>query len=321
MTLDYMNHQQMQIGSLSALEHMIALGDLNGQLKAFLLSCKVDELSPVTIRDYEQKIGSFVSFCSGIGADAPSEVTVNHVRMFLLKLQERCKPHSIHDYYGCVKRFFNWMVTEGALEHNPMSNIRPPKYPKELISPFTAEHIKDLLLLCDQGKFLGVRNRAIILTFLDTGLRLSELAGIQLISLDFDRGLIKVMGKGAKERVVGIGKTAQKALLKYLLIRRDNLPCLWVTEERRPMKFRGIQIMIRRMGKRAGLKNVRCSPHTFRHTFGTRAMLNGASEREVQLLLGHSSDRMTKRYTATITSENVVSRHSQFSPVDRMSLK
>ena len=321
MTLDYMNHQTSQIGSLSALEHMIALGDLNGQLKAFLLSCKVDDLSPVTLKDYEQKIGAFVSFCSGIGANTPSEVTVNHVRMFLLKLQERCKPHSIHDYYGCVKRFFNWMVIEGALEHNPMSNIRPPKYPRELITPFKVEHIRDLLLLCDQGKFLGIRNRAIILAFLDTGLRLSELAGIQLSDLDFDRGLIKVMGKGAKERVVGIGKTAQKALLKYLLVRRDNLPCLWVTEELRPMKFRGIQIMIRRLGKRAGLKNVRCSPHTFRHTFGTRAMLNGASEREVQLLLGHSSDRMMKRYTATITSENVVSKHSQFSPVDKMKLQ
>jgi len=321
MTLEHMNVNFSQIGSLSALEHMIALGDLNGQLKAFLLSCKVDDLSPVTLKDYEQKIGTFVSFCSDIGARAPNEVTVNHVRMFLLKLQDRCKPHSIHDYYGCVKRFFNWMVLEGALEHNPMSNIRPPRYPRELISPFKVEHIRDLLLLCDQDKFLGIRNRAIILVFLDTGLRLSELAGIQLSDMDFDRGLIKVMGKGAKERVVGIGRTAQKAILKYLLIRRDDHPCLWVTEEQRPMQFRGIQIMIRRLGKRAGLKNVRCSPHTFRHTFGTRAMLNGASEREVQLLLGHNSDRMTKRYTATITSENVVSRHSQFSPVDKMNLK
>lgn len=320
MTVEHMNHQTSQIGSLSALEHMIALGDLNGQLKAFLLSCKVDDLSPATLKDYEQKIGAFVSFCSKISGTRvpPSEVTVNHVRMFLLKLQDRCKPHSIHDYYGCVKRFFNWMVAEGTLEHNPMKNIRPPKYPKELISPFKVDHIKDMLLLCGQDKFLGIRNRAIILTFLDTGLRLSELASIQLDNLDFDRGLIKVMGKGAKERVVGIGKTAQKALLKYLLIRRDDHPCLWVTEEQKPMQFRGIQIMIRRLGKRAGLKNVRCSPHTFRHTFGTRAMLNGASEREVQLLLGHSSDRMTKRYTATITSENVVGRHGQFSPVDRM---
>ncbi len=90
MVLEHMNYNTSQIGSLSALEHMIALGDLNGQLKAFLLSCKVDELSPVTIKDYEQKIGAFVSFCSEIEVVTPNEVTVNHVRMFLLKLQERC---------------------------------------------------------------------------------------------------------------------------------------------------------------------------------------------------------------------------------------
>lgn len=86
------------------------------------------------------------------------------------------------------------------------------------------------------------------------------------------------------------------------------------------MQARGIQIMIRRLGKRIGIKTVRCSPHTFRHTFGTRAMLNGASEREVQLLLGHSTDRMTKQYTATITSEVIVGKHKYFSPVDRMGI-
>ncbi|MBA7583065.1 Tyrosine recombinase XerC [subsurface metagenome] len=316
-----MNHQTSQIGSLSALEHMIALGDLNGNLKAFLLSCKVDELSPATLKDYDQKIGAFVRHCSEINISRPGDVNVSHVRMFLLKLQERCSPHSVHDYYGCVKRFFNWLVSEGMLPANPMANMRSPRVPQRIIRPFTAEHIRDLLLLCDESKFLGVRNRAIILTFVDTGLRLSELAGIQLKEIDFDRGLIKVMGKGSKERVVGIGKGAQKAILRYLLTRHDNYSCLWVTEEARPMQARGIQIMIRRLGKRAGITGARPSPHTFRHTFGTCAMLNGASEREVQLLLGHSSDRMTKRYTATITSENVVGRHSQFSPVDKMELK
>ena len=209
MNVEHMNYQTSQIGSLSALEHMIALGDLNGNLKAFLLSCKVDELSPATIKDYEQKIGAFVRHCSEINISRPGDVNVSHVRMFLLKLQE---------------------------------------------------HIRDMLLLCDESKFLGVRNRAIILAFVDTGLRLSELAGIQLKEIDFDRELIKVMGKGAKERVVGIGKVAQKAMLKYLLIRRDNHPCLWVTEEGRPMQARGIQIMIRRLGKRIGIDTVRCSP-------------------------------------------------------------
>jgi len=199
--------------------------------------------------------------------------------------------------------------------------MRSPRVPKRIIRPFSPDNIRDMLLLCDESKFLGIRNRAIILTFVDTGLRLSEMAGIQLKDIDFDRELIRVMGKGARERVVGIGKGTQKALLKYLLIRRDSHPCLWVTEEARPMQARGIQIMIRRLGKRAGITGARPSPHTFRHTFGTWSLLNGASEREVQSLLGHSSQRMTQQYTATINSEHAIKSHKRFSPVDNMALK
>jgi len=319
MVLEHMNYQTSQIGSLSALEHMIALGDLNGTLKAFLLSCKVDELSPATIKDYDQKIGAFVNHCSELKISRPGDVHVSHVRLFLLNLQQRCNPNSVHDYYGCVKRFFNWLVSEGILQANPMANMRSPRVPKRIIRPFTADHIRDMLLLCDESKFLGIRNRAIILTFVDTGLRLSELAGIQLSELDFDRELIQVMGKGSKERVVGIGKGTQRALLRYLLTRHDDHPCLWVSEEGRPMQARGIQIMIRRLGKRAGIIGVRASPHTFRHTFGTWSLLNGASEREVQSLLGHSSQRMTQQYTATINSEHAIKSHKRFSPVDNMS--
>jgi len=321
MVLEHMNHQSTQAGSLSALEHMIALGDLDGQLKAFLLSCKVDELSPATLKDYEQKVGAFVKFCSTLQLSDVHYITAHHVRMFLLNLQQRCSPNSVHDYYGCVKRFFNWLVCEGVLPANPMATMRSPRVPKRIICPFSTDHIRDMLLLCDSGKFLGVRNQAIILAFVGTGLRLSEMAGIQLKDIDFDRELIKVMGKGAKERVVGIGKGAQKAMLKYLLLRRDKLPCLWVTEEARPMRARGIQIMIRRLGRRAGITGVRVSPHTFRHTFGTWSLLNGASEREVQSLLGHSSQRMTQQYTATINSEHAIKSHHRFSPVDNMSRK
>lgn len=320
-----MNTNKSQIGSLSELEHMIALGDLEGQLKAFLLSCRVDELSPHTIADYSQKIGAFVQHCTQLNAGAPplqpSQVTVTHIRLFLLSLQQRCSPHSVKDYHGCIKRFFNWMVDEGVLERNPMASLRPPRVPQKLIQPFKPNHIQDMLLLCSENTFLGARNRAIILMLLDTGLRLSELANIQLKDIDLDRETIKVMGKGAKERVVGIGKKTQKALLRYLLMRKDNYPCLWLTEERKLLHWEGIQIMIRRLGKRAGISNVRCSPHTFRHSFGTQALRNGATIKEVQDLLGHSTVTMTLRYVATLNSEDAAISHRRFSPVDKMSLK
>lgn len=318
--LEQMIKQRTQIGSLSGLEQMIAQGDLQGYLKAFLLSCTVEELSPASLRDYRQKLKGFVNFCATISKTRPEEITVHHIRLFLLKRQETCQAISVNDYYRCVKRFFNWMVEEGVLAHSPMANIRPTKVPWKLIQPFNPSQIEDLLTLCD-GKFLGIRNRAIILTFLDTGLRLSELANIKLSELDFERETIRVMGKGARERVVRVGKKTQKALLRYLLMRNDGLSCLWVSEERRPLTAWGIQLMIRKLGKRAGISGIRCSPHTFRHTSATQSLRNGARDREVQSMLGHSTLTMTMRYLATINSEDAVISHKHFGPVDKMGLK
>jgi integrase/recombinase XerC/integrase/recombinase XerD len=299
---------------------MIRRGDLTAYLQAFLLTGKVDGLSPATLSDYRQKMGAFISFCSSLGVKDPKRLTASDVRMFLAKLRETVSPVSVADYYRCAKRFLNWMVEERVLKSNPMDVIRSPKVPKKIIVPFTTEHIKRLLLLCDDRKFLGARNRAIILMFLDTGLRLSELTNIQIKDVDFDRETIKVMGKGAKERVVRIGRMAQKALLRYLLMRQDALLCLWVSEEHKPLDHRGVQVMIRRLGKRAGIEGARCSPHTFRHTFATRSLLNGAGEFEVQSLLGHEGLAMTRRYTASLRSEAAVVGHRRFSPVDNMRL-
>jgi len=324
--LDRLIDHKTQAWGVPELEYVIARNDLAGQLNAFLLSCRVDELSPATIRDYQQKIGAFVTLAQSNKITSPQKVTANHVRMFLLKLHETCKPVSISDYYRCVKRFFNWLVAEGIIERNPMASMRPPRVPKKEIEPFTPAQLRALLLLCDDNTFLGARNKAIILMFVDTGLRVSEMASIKLKDIDIRRGTIKVIGKGSKERIVRIGKRAQKILLKYLIKRNDNYSCLWVTEERRPLRAEGIQIMIRRLGKRAGLQNVRCSPHTFRHTFADQALRNGAGEFEVQSLLGHSTLTMTRKYAAKINSEYAIKGHQGtkerkgFGPVDRMGL-
>jgi integrase/recombinase XerC len=320
MVLHYLTGDKTQARGLPGRYYLTGRNSLVRHLQGFLLSCRVDGLSPMTLADYEYKIGAFVVFCSGIGVNDPRRVTASEVRQFLLKLQEKGAPASVSGYYKSVKRFFNWMVEEKVLKQSPMARIRPPRVPQKVVMPFTVEHVRRLLLLCDDGKFIGARNRAIILVFLDTGLRLSEMAGIQLPDVDFDRETVKVMGKGAKERVVRIGKTAQKALLRYLLMRQDDYPCLWVTEERGPLTHWGIAQVIEVLGKRAGIGDVRCSPHTFRHTFATRALLNGAGEFEVQSLLGHSKLDMTRRYAASLRSEEAVVGHRRFSPVDNMKL-
>jgi integrase/recombinase XerC/integrase/recombinase XerD len=181
-----------------------------------------------------------------------------------------------------------------------------------------------MLALCDDKTYLGARNRAMILTFIDTELRLSELTHISLVDVNIQNDTIRVMGKGNKERVVPFGKNAKAAILKYCKMRNSDLPQLWLTEEHRPLSRRGIEITIIRLGKYAGITDVRCSPHTFRHYFGTNSMLNGAPDWAVQTVLGHSTLDMTKKYRETINSQNAIAFHRGskgrpgFSPADSL---
>ena len=217
-------------------------------------------------------------------------ISNNDIRLFLLSLQERnLSSSTVNTYYRVLHSFFSWLVNEGLLSRSPMQNIKPPRLTRVLIKPFSKQDIEKLLLLCSGANFLAVRNKAIILLFLDTGLRLSELASIQLENTDFERETIRVMGKGAKERVVRIGKTTQKAVLRYLLMRTDPYPCLWVTEERRPLGARGVQMVIKRLCHRANIKDAAPGPHTFRHTSAINYLRNGGDVFTLQIMLGHST--------------------------------
>ncbi|AQU02571.1 hypothetical protein B1774_00320 [Dehalococcoides mccartyi] len=299
--------------------HLTDFKNLSGRLKAFILTCKVARLSPHTIKYYTYALTSFLGYCSTLGINAVEEIEANHVRLYLVKLQERNNPTSVLDYYKAVKRFFNWLIEEGVLSKSPLATIKPPRIEQKVIRPFTKQQIEDLLTTCGDSP-TGLRNRAMILTMLDTGLRVSEMAAIQLKDVDFDKETIIVMGKGAKQRIVRIGHKTQESILRYLLTRQDECPALWLSTTGAGLSTEGIKVVVRELGKRAGLTGVRCSPHTFRHTFATQALINGAGEFEVQSLLGHSTLTMTKRYTASLRSEYAVQEHKKFSPVDNMRL-
>ena len=308
-------------GHRLTIERLAGAKDFEGYLRTFLLTCKVNELSPHTIECYEYKIGVFISFCHSLGVTDPAQVTADDVRQFILHLQENNNSVSVSDYYKCIKRFFNWLVEEGVLESSPMARIRMPKVEHKVIIPFKPEQLKTLLKFCDPSTFCGLRNRALILTFVDTGVRLEEMWKMNIEDLDLGRGIITIQGKGANERVVSVGIGARKALLRYLLSRHDRLLCVWVTEESRPLTYDGLAMIFKTLKKRVDFSDVRCSAHTFRHTFATRALMNGASEFEVQSLLGHSTLAMTRRYAATLKSEQAVIAHKNFSPVDNLKLE
>jgi site-specific recombinase XerD len=171
------------------------------------------------------------------------------------------------------------------------------------------------------ARLLGSRNKAVILMFLDTGLRLSELTNIKIDDIDSERGWIKVRGKGAKERVVRIGATTQKALWRYLVYREKNRSQnLWITEEGRPMKSAGIKVMVLRLKERAGV-TAKGSCHRFRHTFALHFLRRDRNPFNLQYLLGHSDLRMVRHYVSTLGMEDALKAHECASPADGLDLR
>lgn len=227
--------------------------------------------------------------------------------------------------YRVLKTFFTWCVKEDFLKKNPMAKIKFANPKLKIIQPYTNKEIKNMLAVCDydfrhNAQFLASRNKAIILVFVDTGLRVSELGGMMLDDIDRDRGRIHVVGKGAKERVIRIGATAQKALWKYLVHRPDNrFKEVWLTEEEKPMKTLSVQIMIRRIKERAGIQGDG-SCHRFRHTFAINFLRMDRNPFNLQYLLGHSDLRMVKHYVAALGMEDALKAHESASPADMISL-
>jgi len=175
-----------------------------------------------------------------------------------------------------------------------------------------------MLRLCPPNTWWGCRDRAIILTLLLTGIRLEELASLTLTSINLNDHYIKVLGKGNKERKVYIEKRLAKVLIDWLIVRsrlagEDN-NALWVTGRGEKLSAEGIKTVIKRLGKRAGITDVRVSAHTFRHTFAINMLRAGKDVRYLQAILGHSSLKSTEIYVRTLNQEDALEWHSHVEP-------
>jgi integrase/recombinase XerC len=268
---------------------------------------------------YEYNLGLFSKHSPGWRLQ---EITPEQIRSFLAARAQGNSPATLHQAFRVLRTFFRWCVREGLLEHYPMENIKAPKLEQKVILTFSPEEIKKLLSSCPPRTFLGERNRSIVLCLLDTGVRASELININLNDVDYRLGIIKVMGKGNKERLMRIGDKTRQVLWKYLLIRDIKAQAgqerLFLGEELKPLTRRGLTTIIYKLGQKTGLKGIRCSPHTFRHTFAVNFLRAGGNIRDLQSLGGWVDIQSLIRYTSSLTSDDALRAHEKFSPVDTM---
>jgi site-specific recombinase XerD len=295
-------------------------------IDGFLLSCRVENKSPATISFYQNILNKFQWFLQKYGIDTIDATTIRSFLGYLKDSPNRWdstntranRPvcaYTVDRYYTGLSALFRWAMGEGMVDINPMATIKKPRFQRKIIKGLEPDICNKLLGSFDSKSLDSYRNKTIVYMFLDTGLRLSELANLKMSDINMEQGIIRVIGKGNKERLVRIGLKTQKALWNYLAHRPVDVDHVWLGRENAPFTVDGIAQMIRNLGKRLGIS---LSPHKLRHSFAISFLRNGANPFELQIALGHTTLEMTWRYTQALGFDDVFKRHVMASPVDRL---
>jgi site-specific recombinase XerD len=317
-----------------------AATSLSALMEGYHLAARSEGRSLNTIAIVEASVRYLGEFLDGEGLSTDvREIGATEIRRFIVCLRERprfahhrfTKPqtghlsgHTINGYMRALQGFWSWLEEEEFIDENPFATIRIPKAPIKVTPTFNEDQLRQLFGEIDTASPVGYRDYAIMLTLLDTGIRCSELTGLKVTDVDLEARMIKVRGKGNKERMVPIGAMVQKAIWKYLNRYRPEpvIPRyeqVFLTQEGRPLSKDRLEAIVERYGKKAGIMGVRVSPHTFRHTMAVTFLRNGGDVFSLQRILGHSQLEVLKVYINLAQSD--ISRvHQRNSPADNLEL-
>lgn len=265
-----------------------------------------------TILNYRLDLKGFAKF---LGETALEKINYLTLRKYLATLKEKnLGTRTINRRLSALRSFFKFLTREGLLKINPILSLSSPKQEKHLPEFLTEEEVTKLIesAFAKSEKESFLRDRAILETFYSTGMRISELVGLDIEEIDFIGGIVKVKGKGKKERMVPIGDTAIAAIRKYLEKRKRQNEALFLNKSGKRITARGVQDIIEKYINLAGIKQG-VSAHTLRHSFATHLLNRGADLRTVQELLGHANLSTTQIYTH-LTTEKLKSVYDKAHP-------
>ncbi len=263
-------------------------------------------LSPTTASAYATDLAQFVAYLEANGFDSPTRVDANDLREFIYLLKESGRaPSSIRRKISALRSYFGFLQAEGNIESDPSELLEGPKARRSLPTFLTRSEVEALLVPPDVEDALALRDWAILEFMYATGVRISELVRLRVRDLDIDEGLVRVIGKGSKERIVPFGRAAREALLRYLDDVRPSLSeggvgqtagILFLGRRGKALTRKGAWDIVRRKVAAAGIQKS-VTPHTLRHTFATHLLEGGADIAAVQEMLGHADISTTQIYT------------------------
>jgi integrase/recombinase XerC len=257
------------------------------------------------------------------------DVTAADFRRFLADLRDRplwrglkkeqarhLSGTSINTYARAVKASFNWLKAEGIIADNPLAAVRVPRKPKTLPKVYSE---KDLRAVNDAAA-ANIRDQAVFCVFLDSGIRLAELSSLEIGNVDTQTGILKVRGKGNKERFAYLGTDTAKCVDRYIKECRQGAAKgdpLFVTEDGQPLQARGVQSLLLRLGKKAGLDE-RLSAHKLRHSFATLSLKYGGNLEYIRKILGHTDIKTTSEAYLNVPDADVRAAYRRFSPMSNL---
>lgn len=275
--------------------------------------------SPLTITNYEKDIRDFTAFLEQHAAVDYAAVSYACVRQYLSELHARAySRRSIARRLSCLRSFYKFLLREELVEHNPFAMAATPRLEKRLPTFLFPKEVEQLLALPDTTTPFGLRDRLILEILYGSGIRVSELVGMTVSSVDTGVGTALVLGKGAKERYVPLGQHALLAYRAYIekgrpaLVKQSVSLALFLNTRGQAMSDRSVRRMLTDYVEQAS-DVLKVSPHTFRHTFATHLLENGADLRSVQEMLGHASISSTQIYTH-VTRERMRAVYNQAHP-------
>jgi len=279
-------------------------------------------LSPNTLSAYKNDLSNLALWLNenGLALAQASQKSLQDFQDYRSNKGDKKKTKSSARMLSSMRRFYAWLLREKNIQINPVALIEAPKAQQYLPKTLTEQQVEDLLEAPNLHDALGIRDKAMLEILYATGLRVSELIALEFSQVSIDPGVVRVMGKGGKERLVPLGEEAIAYLQAYLKQTRtelmaQHLPCnaLFVTRRGKGMSRQAFWYLLKRYAVVANIDSDNLSPHTLRHAFATHLLNHGADLRVVQMLLGHSDISTTQIYTH-VANQRLQSLYHQHHP-------
>ncbi|MFL2721365.1 MAG: site-specific tyrosine recombinase XerD [Gammaproteobacteria bacterium] len=283
-------------------------------IRSFLDSLFIEKgLSKNTIKSYESDLKEFFAWCHNIHKKLPSKLTSSSINIYLGYLfNKNIKSSSVNRKLSTLKAFYIFLYKQKIILKIPTEDIETPKIQKTLPSTLSENEVEKLLKAPKDNNIIELRDKAMLEMLYATGMRISELVNLKEVNVDKNRQVVKVLGKGSKERLIPFGDEALDSLQKYLHKRNSRNIYIFLNNRDNKLSRVGFWQRVKIYLKRVHLKSD-ITPHTLRHAFATHLLNRGADLRSVQLLLGHSDLSTTQIYTH-IAKQRLSEMHKKHHP-------